>query len=74
MLKRKNQKHPVRSQQKGCNFKLFINSAHDNLNAKQLLGQGDIPELSIRKEELLRESSSLLPAQPLKPRTPRDAE
>lgn len=45
----------------------LINSAHDNLNSKQLLGQGDIPELSIRKEPLLRESSSLLPAQLLQP-------
>lgn len=41
---------------------MFINSANDNLKSKQLLWQGNIPELFIRKEPPLREPSSLLPA------------
>lgn len=41
---------------------MFINSANDNLKSKQLLWQGNIPELFIRKEPPLREPGSLLPA------------
>lgn len=58
--KRKNQKHSVRSQQKGGNFKMFINSTYDNLNSKQLLGQGGHPRI-VHQE---RPTCSLLPSQP----------